>query len=128
MSNIEMKDLWLPLIGIGVQIAIAIGSFVVTKFQLTNNDRKTRLNDLSVILDNLRTKSCEYWGRTSMTPEYQQLLECGVKSALDDIKLSLKGLYDKFKSLRSEIHKLQTETYVEINKIITGDHLKPKRE
>jgi uncharacterized membrane-anchored protein YhcB (DUF1043 family) len=121
-----IKDVLIPLIGIVVQLIIAGISIWITNRQLSNNDKKTRLNNIDSSLDNLRTKSCEYWGKTSMTPEYQQLLECEIKSALEDIKLALKGLYDKFKSLRSEIHKMQTEVYVDMNKLITGGSFETK--
>ena len=119
-------SVWIPLTGILIQLVIAIASVIITNRQLSDNDRKTRQSNLNSLLENLRTKACEYWGKSSMTPEYQQLLECEIKSTLEDIKLSLEGLYDRFKSLRSEVHKLQTKIYVDTNILITGESFETK--
>lgn len=114
------KDNWISLAGIIIQLIIAIGSYLINKNQLSKNNKKLKLDNLISKLDNLREKSCEYWGKQSMTPEYQGMLELEIKSSFEDIKFILKGLYESFKSIRSDIHKIQTNEYVDLNKLITG--------
>lgn len=119
-------ELWISGGAIILQLGIAIVGYIKTKKQVSDNDKQNRLSSLSSKLDSLRTKSCEYWGKTSMTPEYQQLLECEIKSTFEDIKLNLSGLYTKFKKLRESIYALQTGIYVEINTLITNGNFETR--
>ncbi len=121
-------DNWISLAGIIIQIVIAVITFFITRHQLSTNDKRIKLDTLLSKLDGIRGKSCEYWGKQSMTPGYQKMLEINIKSDFEDIKFLLKGLHDNtFKSIKQqEIHKIQTNDYVDLNKLITGGSFETK--
>ena len=123
-----MKELttenWISISNIVVPIIVSticgIIQWKITSIRLNQNNVDNKINNIISLCTCLRKDSYEYYGKLSITPEYQQLLEYSIKSYFTDIKRDLNFLYNKLKNKKDIIHNLQVNDYIELNNIITG--------
>lgn len=125
MKNLTI-DNWISIGNIVVPIIVSticgIVQYIITSVRIRRNNTDIKANKIIDYLEHLRNISSEYWGKISMTPEYQQMLETSIKSYFCDIKRNLDYLYKKLKRRKKDIvYSLLTNDYINLHNLITGD-------
>ncbi len=126
MKNLTI-DNWISIGNIVVPIIVSticgIVQWIITSVRIHKNNMNIRVNRIIDYLEHLRSISTEYWGKISITPEYQQMLETSIKSYFCDIKRNLDYLHKKLKRGKKDlIYSLLTNDYINLNNLITGDY------
>lgn len=102
-------DNWITVIGIIIQLIIAIASFFITRHQIKLGAKENRISLIRGLLDEFRSLSCEYWGKVSLAHEHQVMLENSIKSCKQDIAINLNYLHDNFNSISKKIYDFRNQ-------------------
>ena len=119
MVNMQTSD-WLSCIS----MIIAIGSFFFNRSDTRKQIAFSRINDkleqIKQKADMLRERACKYWSAKSIVRSDQTSLECDILSNIKDLQQMVEELRCIHKKRNEDIHKIQIEDLVELDKKITG--------